>query len=234
MSLENWYTFLTTPKITQLSKGKIPVFTKEQAAGLLGNLRVETGRPDFKNLDVVEAGSGAGRGAAQYTGVRRAAYDRARQAALKQGIDPNSTDFQQQYFVNEYLGKYDPKPGASLIGWTQTFEKMPKSGTPASYAKYFSDQYFRPGEPHLENRQKAAGDILKQVSSFATPSTTTISAPPPVPTNPVDKGNDLARRLLEMIKLKVPGGPLSQAPDNIEEGLSPLGNSPLDQYLYNI
>jgi len=226
MSLENWYTFLTTPKITQLSKGKIPVFTKEQAAGLLGNLRVETGRPDFKNLDVVEAGSGAGRGAAQYTGVRRAAYDRARQAALKQGIDPNSTDFQQQYFVNEYLGKYDPKPGASLIGWTQTFEKMPKSGTPASYAKYFSDQYFRPGEPHLENRQKAAADILKQVSSFTTP--------PPVPTNPVEKGNNLAEQLLRAVQSKLPGMLINQAPVNMEGEFNALGSSPLDQYLYNI
>jgi hypothetical protein len=227
MSLENWYTFLTTPKITQLSKGKIPVFTKEQAAGLLGNLRVETGRPDFKNLDVVEAGSGAGRGAAQYTGVRRAAYDRARQAALKQGIDPNSTDFQQQYFVNEYLGKYDPKPGASLIGWTQTFEKMPKSGTPASYAKYFSDQYFRPGEPHLENRQKAAVDILKQVSSFTTP-------PPPVPANPVEKGNNLAEQLLRAVQSKLPGMLINQAPVNMEGEFNALGSSPLDQYLYNI
>jgi hypothetical protein len=234
MSLENWYTFLTTPKITQLSKGKIPVFTKEQAAGLLGNLRVETGRPDFKNLDVVEAGSGAGRGAAQYTGVRRAAYDRARQAALKQGIDPNSTDFQQQYFVNEYLGKYDPKPGASLIGWTQTFEKMPKSGTPASYAKYFSDQYFRPGEPHLENRQKAAADILKQVSSFTTPSATNISAPPPVPTNPVEKGNNLAEQLLRAVQSKLPGMLINQAPVNMEGEFNALGSSPLDQYLYNI
>jgi len=234
MSLENWYTFLTTPKITQLSKGKIPVFTKEQAAGLLGNLRVETGRPDFKNLDVVEAGSGAGRGAAQYTGVRRAAYDRARQAALKQGIDPNSTDFQQQYFVNEYLGKYDPKPGASLIGWTQTFEKMPKSGTPASYAKYFSDQYFRPGEPHLENRQKAAVDILKQVSSFTTPSATNISAPPPVPTNPVEKGNNLAEQLLRAVQSKLPGMLINQAPVNMEGEFNALGSSPLDQYLYNI
>jgi len=234
MSLENWYTFLTTPKITQLSKGKIPVFTKEQAAGLLGNLRVETGRPDFKNLDVVEAGSGAGRGAAQYTGVRRAAYDRARQAALKQGIDPNSTDFQQQYFVNEYLGKYDPKPGASLIGWTQTFEKMPKSGTPASYAKYFSDQYFRPGEPHLENRQKAAGDIFKQVSSFTTPSATNISAPPPVPTNPVEKGNNLAEQLLRAVQSKLPGMLINQAPVNMEGEFNALGSSPLDQYLYNI
>jgi len=234
MSLENWYTFLTTPKITQLSKGKIPVFTKEQAAGLLGNLRVETGRPDFKNLDVVEAGSGAGRGAAQYTGVRRTAYDRARQAALKQGIDPNSTDFQQQYFVNEYLGKYDPKPGASLIGWTQTFEKMPKSGTPASYAKYFSDQYFRPGEPHLENRQKAAGDILKQVSSFTTPSATNISAPPPVPANPVEKGNNLAEQLLRAVQSKLPGMLINQAPVNMEGEFNALGSSPLDQYLYNI
>lgn len=41
------------------------------AASWLGQAAVETGNYDLKDLDVVEAGSGAGRGMFQYTGSRR-------------------------------------------------------------------------------------------------------------------------------------------------------------------
>ena len=102
---------LTSDKITQMSGGKIPKMTPQQAAGLLGSWIVETGSSDLSNLDVVEKVAGAGRGLSQYTGARRTAYDIERAKALRAGKDPNSVEWQLQYFVDEYSGKHDRHAG---------------------------------------------------------------------------------------------------------------------------
>ncbi len=117
-SIDSWRRFLTTDAITKVSGGKIQPLSEQAAAGFMGNLVVESGRPDLSNADVVEHGSGAGRGIIQATGPRRKAYDAARNDALARGVDPNSDQFQQQYIVDEYLGKYDKIGGGSLSGWT--------------------------------------------------------------------------------------------------------------------
>jgi hypothetical protein len=158
---------LTSNKITEMSGGKLKPLTREQAAGLVGSWIVETGKPDLKGLDVVEKGAQAGRGLSQYTGARRDAYDRARSQAIAKGIDPNSPQWQLQYFIEEYTGKHDPAPGQSLIGWTKVFENAPTKGSPAFFAQYFTGSaqsgkgYFRPGVPHTESRQKAAEQVYR-------------------------------------------------------------------------
>ena len=127
---------------------------------------VETGRPELDRLDVIEAGSGAGRGAMQYTGVRRRAYDRAREQALASGHDPASNAWQQRYFAEEYAGLHDP-PVGSLIGWTRIFENRPPGMDPAEAAAYWTGSaatatgYFRPGVPHLGRRQQEAGRVWR-------------------------------------------------------------------------
>jgi hypothetical protein len=150
----------------------IQPLTAAAACGFLGCMVVETGEPELENLDVVVAGSGAGRGAMQYTGVRRTAYDAARLQAIAGGIDPNSNNWQEQYFAEEYAGLHDP-PQGSLIGWTRVFEDRPAGMDPAAAAAYWTgsaaaaEGYFRPGTPHTERRQVEALRIWGLLQSGA-------------------------------------------------------------------
>jgi hypothetical protein len=164
VNLQSWLTFLTGPEVSRLSRNKISHLTVAEACGFIGCVIVETGRPLLDRLDVVEAGSGAGRGAMQYTGVRRTAYDKARSAAIAQGLDPGSNGWQQLYFAEEYAGLHDP-PQGSLIGWTRVFEDRPAGMDPARAAAYFSEVYFRPGVPHLDRRQAEARRVWGLVQS---------------------------------------------------------------------
>jgi hypothetical protein len=163
-SLQAWLTFLTGPEVSRFSRNKISPLTVAEACGFIGCIIVETGRPLLDKLDVVEAGSGAGRGAMQYTGVRRTAYDKARSAAIAQGLDPNGNSWQQLYFAEEYAGLHDPLQG-SLIGWTRVFEDRPAGMDPSRAAAYFSEHYFRPGVPHLDRRQQEAQRVWGLVQS---------------------------------------------------------------------
>ncbi len=169
-NIQSWLTFLTSPAAEKQSQGKIKPLTAEEACGFIGCMVVETGRPLLDQLDVVEAGSGRGRGAMQYSGVRRTAYDKARSAAIAKKIDPNSNVWQQQYFAEEYAGKHDP-PEGSLIGWTRIFEQRPTGMDPAQAAAYWTGSaatktgYFRPGVPHLKRRQAEAQRIWGLVQS---------------------------------------------------------------------
>ena len=156
---------LTDGTVTNLTGGKIPKMTPTQAAGLIGSWLIETGRKDLSNLDVVEKGSGRGRGLSQYTGVRRGPYDAAVAKARAAGEDPNSAQWQIKYFAQEYLNR-------DLIGWTQVFERMPQNLRSAGeYAKYFTGSaaegkgYFRPGVPHTDRRMQAAEEVLKHYGS---------------------------------------------------------------------
>jgi hypothetical protein len=163
-NLQSWLTFLTGPDVSRLSRTKISPLTAAEACGFIGCIIVETGRPLLDKLDVVEAGSGAGRGAMQYTGVRRVAYDKARSAAIAKGIDPNTNAWQQQYFAEEYAGLHDP-PQGSLIGWTKVFEDRPAGMDPAKAAAHWTAHYFRPGVPHLDRRQAEARRVWGLVQS---------------------------------------------------------------------
>jgi hypothetical protein len=188
--LQSWFSYFTSAQVEQESKGKIKPLTPAEACGFIGCIIVETGRPNLDRLDVIEAGSGAGRGAMQYTGVRRTAYDKARSAAIAKGVDPNSNRWQQQYFAEEYAGLHDPAAG-SLIGWTRIFENRPAGMTPAQAAEYWTGSaatatgYFRPGVPHLDRRQKEAQRVWGLVQSKrlslpqkpVTPTVTTAAKP---------------------------------------------------------
>ena len=163
-NLQHWLEFFCSSAVTEASLGVIQPLTAEEACGFLGCMVIETGEPELENLDVIEAGSGAGRGAMQYTGVRRTAYDAARQQAIAAGFDPNSNSWQELYFAEEYAGLHDP-PQGSLIGWTHVFEDRPHGMDPAAAATYWTgsaaaaEGYFRPGTPHLERRQAEAQRI---------------------------------------------------------------------------
>lgn len=176
---------LTSNKITEMSGGKIPQMTPQQAAGLMGSWVVETGKPGLQGLDVVERGNNnAGRGLSQYSHSRRPGYDAARQEAISQGIDPNSAQFQMKYFAEEYAGVHDPAPGKSLIGWTKVMENAPANMTPAQASKYYTGSaqsgtgYFRPSTPHYDQRANAADQIYGMYNKG------TLSMPSESPANP--------------------------------------------------
>lgn len=157
---------LTDGTVTNMTGGRIPKMNAIQAAGLVGSWLIETGRKDLRNLDVVEEGAGAGRGLSQYTGVRRGPYDQARSQAIKAGQDPNSAQWQLQYFAKEYMNR-------DLIGWTRVFEQMPQNlKSPGDYARYFTGSaaegkgYFRPGTPHTDRRMQAAMEVFNHYSNI--------------------------------------------------------------------
>lgn len=161
MSNKSWFLgALTGPYIEKVSGGRIKRFSQKAASGMIGSWIVETGDPNLVDLDVVERGNGgAGRGLSQYTGVRRDAYDRARASAIRNGQNVNSREWQFRYFVDEYLGKHDTN-GASLSGWTRSFERAPNFNTAAEYAQYFTDTYFRPSDPHMARRRQYADETF--------------------------------------------------------------------------
>lgn len=160
-NLQSWFAFLTGPDVETASRGRIQPLTAAEACGFLACMVVETGSPDLARLDVIETGSGGGRGAMQYTGVRRSAYERARSAAQASGIDTGRNAWQQHYFAEEYAGLHDP-PGGSLIGWSRVFERRPAGMDAAEAAAYWTGSaeagsgYFRPSVPHLQRRQQEA------------------------------------------------------------------------------
>ena len=162
-NISYFYNALTGDEIENLSQGRIKRMSPYAAAGLIGSWMVETGNEDLANLDVVEVGNNnAGRGLSQYSHSRRGPYDKARQQAISQGVDPNSAQFQFRYFVEEYMGKHDPAPGKSLIGWTGSLENLPKFSSVAEAARHFTNNYFRPSTPHLDRRINSGETIFQR------------------------------------------------------------------------
>jgi len=197
------FSVLTSPKITEMSQGRIQQMSPQQAAGLLGSWMVETGDPSLKKLDVVETQGGAGRGLSQYTGVRRIPYDRARSSALSAGLDPNQASWQMQYFADEYSGRYDQQ-GRSLIGWTRSLDQLPPNLSSGDYAELITGSaskgkgYFRPSVPHLDKRRKAAQQVFNAYSQPAKPQP--IPTPTPTKDKPKQEGflgviSDVVKRL---------------------------------------
>ena len=164
--------------IKKESEGEIDNMSKEQAAALVGNFIVETGSSDLSDLDVVEQGSGKGRGLAQYTGPRRVAYDKAAESA---GKDAKTMDWQLRYMMDEYLGKHDTD-GKSLSGYTKSLSNIP--GDLQGATDHFTSKYFKPSVPHADKRFDAAQRVLSQFKPRANGVLTTTNPSPRAPQQP--------------------------------------------------
>ena len=138
---------LTDGTFSRWTGRKVPAMTVEQASALIGNAMHETGSRNLTRSDVVEQNAGAGRGLMQYTGPRRTAYDRANPG--------NDIRKQLQYAAEEYAGKHDPAPGASLIGYTKSLETTPKRDVKAA-TTHLMDNYFRPADPNASREERIA------------------------------------------------------------------------------
>lgn len=234
------YKALTDGTISNMSGGRIPKLTPAQAAGLIGSWVIESGRSiqkgGFKNFDVVEAGTGNGRGISQYTGVRRGPYDKVAAEAQARGENINSAQWQMQYFVNEYLGKYDHLAGGSLVGYRKDFDpaKMAKNkfgDTPAGWARYFTGSaqegfgYFRPGKPHQNWRNEAANEVFKAYQNIKEKVTAPKSTAPAAGTQQGGASNFLQDALK---KLGIKGGSQSFNTDKLQRVVGAIAaNTPV-------
>jgi hypothetical protein len=153
---------LTDGTFSKMTGRKIPAFSLEQAAALVGNAMHETGSPNLTNVDVVERGnSGKGKGLMQYTGPRREAYDRANPG--------NDMKRQMQYAAEEYAGKHDPG-GNSLIGYTKSLETAPRKDVTAA-TTHLLNNYFRPADPEASRKERVtnAKQVLKIYQQLTKP-----------------------------------------------------------------
>ena len=75
-NLQHWLSFFCSSAVTEASLDVIQPLTPAEACGFIGSMVIETGEPELENHDVIEAGSGASRGAC----TRR--WDRPQQKRL--------------------------------------------------------------------------------------------------------------------------------------------------------
>ena len=112
--------------------------TPAQAAGVVGNLQQES------SLNPAEPGGGL----AQWIGGRWSALLRFAKA---QGADPNSAPLQAEYLWHELT----TSERGALTALKQT-------STPQQAARVFSQQFERPSEPMLANRERYAREALSR------------------------------------------------------------------------
>jgi hypothetical protein len=166
--------------------------TQAQAAGVVGNMMVETG--GFKHHQ--ELSPRAGRGGAgwlQWTGPRRRNFEKWSES---QGLDPQSDDANFGFLLHEMeggTGDHWTKKGMLVGGKRATknysLAEFKKIKDPKEAAKYFMEGYERPGILHEDRRtgfgEQIAGMMDPDAAKIAT-STQTAPAPqtpkPPTPT----------------------------------------------------
>lgn len=129
-------------------------YSKEAAAGIAGNMMVETG--GFKHFQ--ELAPTAGRGGAgwlQWTGPRRNSFE---SWASSNNIDPRTDAANMGFLQYEMAGNTGNHwtKGYSLAG-------LNNQTSAAAAAKYFSDGYERPGIPHLDRRTGYANEIYSRM-----------------------------------------------------------------------
>ena len=116
------------------------------AQGMLGNISVESGfNPGINEINPTVPGSRGGFGLFQHTGPRR----RALEAFAQQSGRPLGNIDTQVDFALQELGTTESRAGRALSATTTAEEA----------ARVFSEQFLRPGVPHLDRRIAAATGI---------------------------------------------------------------------------
>lgn len=114
--------------------------TKEQAAGIVGNLHHETGGFEFMDeIDPIVPGSKGGTGYAMWTAGRRKDFENWAEA---QGLDTRDHEANFGYLVHEIQNTKE----------FRNYNKFEAATTAEEAARLVSDNYLRPGIPHLDKR----------------------------------------------------------------------------------
>lgn len=113
------------------------------AQGIAGNIEIESGfNPGINEINPVVPGSRGGFGLFQHTGPRRRELEAFAQS---RGVPVDSIDTQLDFALQE-LQTTESRAGSALAQTTTAEEA----------ARVFSEQFLRPGVPHLERRIAAA------------------------------------------------------------------------------
>lgn len=140
---------------TRLSSDLMKDFelTKEQAAGLVGNLAYETGNFKYaQEIAPTVEGSRGGYGIAQWTGPRRKAFE---SWASSNGLDVNSYEANYGYLKKELSSKDE------IIGsiGVNTIAKLKEADTVEDATSLVSEYYLRPGKPNINKRLSSAAGV---------------------------------------------------------------------------
>lgn len=126
--------------------------TPEAAAGFAGNLAHESG--NFNTLQEINPtvkGSRGGYGWAQWTGPRRREFE---SWAAQNNLDPSSPEANYGFLKTELQGN----EGAVL-------KALQGVSDPAQAAQIVSNQFLRPGVPHMDSRISRTKAILEAMNS---------------------------------------------------------------------
>jgi hypothetical protein len=123
--------------------------TKEQAAGVVGNLMHESGGfGSLQEINPLVPGSKGGYGYAQWTGPRRTAFENY---VANNGLDPTSYEANYGFLKNELqTNPYENKQ----------FMTVKSAQTAEEAARLISENYLRPGIPHMPARVAFANQAL--------------------------------------------------------------------------
>ena len=125
--------------------------SKEQAAGIVGNLDHETGGFKFmQEIEPVVPGSRGGFGFAQWTGPRRKQFEAW---VKKNGMDIRSYEANLGFLVHELQN----------TGEGKVLEELQNAKTPQEAAEIFSAGFLRPGVPKMESRVARANKYYSEV-----------------------------------------------------------------------
>jgi len=141
------------------------------ARGIVGNMMVESGlNPGINEISPIVEGSRGGYGLNQWTGPRRKQFEAF---AAERGAAPDDLNAQLDFTLWE-LQNTESKAANALYGATNATEA----------AQIYSNQFLRPGIPHLDRRIAAANQLgvvqpqsQNQLQQFAMKSQTQDAAP---------------------------------------------------------
>lgn len=140
-------------------------YSKEAAAGVLGNIEAESGF----NAGTVEASTGAGFGLCQWTEGRRSALE---SYAISKGVDPSDENTQIEFLIGEIT------PGGGANGFAtyalSTYkgyspDDWKNATTPEDAAIAFCWIFERPGIPRMSIRTEAARRYYDQFKDLEKP-----------------------------------------------------------------
>lgn len=146
-------------------------FSANQAAGIVGNIMVES----MNFTQHFQQGGGGGRGWIQWDGGRAKSFA---QWSAKQGMDWTSDAANYGYLMAEMNGidgshwttwKTDP-----LSGQPYTLDGFKNTQSVEQATDYFMNGYERPGVPHRDWRQERAKEIQRLLQTLALPVTATL------------------------------------------------------------
>lgn len=141
-------------------------YSKEAAAGVLGNIEAESGF----DTDVIEGGTGIGFGLCQWSYGRRTQLE---SYAASKGMDPGNENVQIEFLIGEIT------PGGGADGYANyqllTYNGYSPSNwenatTPEDAAIAFCWSFERPGVPRMDVRTEAARRYYEQFKDAERPS----------------------------------------------------------------